>query len=57
VGQAPLRLLAIEGTLGLPPEACASVLEAQRRRPELRILPCADALEEVAAWRRELALT
>ncbi|PRW32676.1 leucine-rich repeat-containing 40 [Chlorella sorokiniana] len=54
---APLRLLAIEGTLGLPPEACASVLEAQRRRPELRILPCADALEEVAAWRRELALT
>lgn len=56
VSHAPLRLLALEGTQDLAPDAWACVLEAQRRRPDLCILPCTDAMEEVAARRRELDL-
>lgn len=56
VGHAPLRLLAVSGTKALQPAAWASLLEAQRRRPDLRIEPCADAMEAVAARRQELGL-
>lgn len=56
VGHAPLRLLAVSGTKALPPAAWASLLEAQRRRPDLHIEPCTDAMEPVAARRQELGL-
>lgn len=53
-GHTPLRLLAIGGTQAMLPAAWGCVLEAQRRRPDLCILPCTDAFKEVAARRKEL---
>lgn len=54
VGPAPLHLLAVSGTEALPPTVWACIVQGQRRRPELHIQPCADAMQIVAACRVKL---